>query len=88
MEPELRARLQQARSIDVDETGTSLTQSERVWSGTNGEGTTTGNWCNDWTKQFGTEPPLGLTDRTDSAWSSSSTPSFCDAMLRLYCVEQ
>jgi hypothetical protein len=74
--------------IDVDEKGVKLTQSERVWTGTNGDGTTKGDWCNNWTKPFGTLPPLGLTDRTDSSWASSSAPSFCDAMLRLYCVEQ
>lgn len=74
--------------IDMDETGAQLALSERIWTGTNGAGTTTGNWCNDWTAQSGNVPPLGLSDATDGSWASSSAPSFCDASLRLYCVQQ
>lgn len=74
--------------IDVDETATQLASSALVWTGTNGPGTVTGNWCNGWTKQFGDLPPLGITDATNSSWAGSSTESYCDGQYRLYCVEQ
>jgi hypothetical protein len=72
--------------IDLDEHG-SLYSNVEVWTGSGGTGTGSGG-CADWTStSFGSFPTVGLSDRTDSAWSNVYL-QFCDRVAHLYCIEQ
>ena len=77
-------------NINLDETGTLLPNSS-TWTGTLGDGSSTGNNCNNWTDatdQFSVT--LGSTVINDLRWTVTSlSANLCfDSIFHLFCIEQ
>ncbi len=59
----------------------------RVWTGTNTDGTATGNNCNDWTSPIG-GGTAGESDSAFAAWTNDVSGQGCGLRCPLYCFEQ
>ena len=77
-------------SIDITATGGAGSQG-LVWTGTNYDGSASGDNCSNWTTTSGSGDAGAITDITSGLWSNE-VPDFpataCSASLPLYCVQQ
>ncbi len=79
--------------INVDETGTKISDGSYVFTNTNSDGTQTGNGiqdtCNDWNMSGG-KCNVGIISSsiTDHRWTSATSGSFCHLSAYIYCFQQ
>jgi cysteine-rich repeat protein len=78
--------------ISIDENGDALADppgctENAVWTGTAGNGESSGNHCADWTLVMGGAGTLGHQTATDSKWTDATCQIDCIAGLHLYCFE-
>jgi hypothetical protein len=75
-------------AISRTETGDPFDGTNNVWTGTNGDGTRSGNTCEGWNTAdpmiFGT---AGLADQTSSSWTSDGL-AICSGTRHIYCFQQ
>ena len=75
------------RKIDQDETG--ATQAGEVWTGTFPDGSSLGDWCNDWTDATsGFGGLYGDTNSTGPGWVSAGGTTCNSNARHLYCVQR
>jgi hypothetical protein len=75
-------------AINLDENGVLVDGTIIVWTGTNVDGSATGQDCGGWsTKAAGFESTTGEAGQSNALWSNEGTDS-CDTNHRIYCVEE
>jgi hypothetical protein len=75
--------------LDLDERGQPVVPSSPAWTGTSGDGTSTGNTCDDWSTNAALElGTLGSVGEGTSEWTRRIAAAPCDRRARVYCFER
>ena len=75
--------------INRDEFGATVTNGTLVWTGTNADGTRSGQECSNWTTILsGYYGSMGQVGNLNSFWSNFIPHNYCDSSARLYCFQQ
>jgi hypothetical protein len=75
--------------IDRDESGTFISDSSKVWTGSSNTGTKNTENCNDWkVDTSGTTGSTGQLGYVNGLWLDNTEDIACNQYLRLYCISQ